>query len=129
MSTIGGSGAGLDRSQARLARPPAPPADLATLTPPVLAETGRRVARRAIAMGLTQWFWGEGVVLLGMLRLADALGEPVPAFVTEFVDRHLDGPGPDLGHVNNLAPGAACVRLLAETGDARYARACEHLLD
>jgi unsaturated rhamnogalacturonyl hydrolase len=125
----GRAAAGLDRSQARLARPPEPPADPADLTPPVLAETGRRIARRAEDMGLTQWFWGEGVVLLGMLRLADALGDPVPPFVTGFVDRHVDGPGLELGHVNNLAPGAACVRLLAETGDERYARACAHLLE
>lgn len=120
---------GLDTSQARLARPPASPADIASLTPAVLAETGRRVAGRALDMGLTQWFWGEGVVLLGMLRLADALGEPPPGFVTGFVDRHLDGSGPIVGHVNNLAPGAACVRLLADTGDPRYARACDQLLD
>lgn len=120
--------AGLDPSQARLARPPLPPADPAALTGPVLADTGRRVAHRATAMGLTRWFWGEGVVLLGMLRLADALGEPVPAFVTGFVDAHLDGTGFDLGHVNNLAPGVACVRLLAETGERRYERACARML-
>lgn len=121
----------LDRGQARIARPPAPPADVAALTRPVLAETGRVIARRAEGMGLRQWFWGEGVVLMGMLRLADALGDPVPAFVTEFVDRHVDGviDGLDVGHVNNIAPGAACVRLLAETGAERYARACERMLD
>ena len=117
---------GLDRGQARLARAPLPPAERAALTPAVLAGTARRVARRAEGMGLDRWFWGEGVVLLGMLRLADALGEPVPAFVTEFIDRHAGDA--DIGHVNDLAPGAACVRLLAETGDPRYARACERML-
>jgi unsaturated rhamnogalacturonyl hydrolase len=118
--------AGLDPGQARLARPPLPPADRAALTPAVLAETGRRVACRAESMGLDRWFWGEGVALLGMLRLADALEEPVPAFVAEFVDRHAGDS--DIGHVNNVAPGAACVRLLAETGDPRYSRACERML-
>ena len=62
-----GMSAGLDPSQARRATPPLPPADPAALTPAVLAGTGRRVAHRASTMGLTQWFWGEGVVLLGML--------------------------------------------------------------
>ncbi len=118
--------AGLDPSQARRATPPLPPADPAALTPAVLAGTGRRVAHRASTMGLTQWFWGEGVVLLGMLRLADALDEPVPSFVTGFVDGHL--PDLDLGHVNNVAPGVACVRLLAETGEPQYERACEHMV-
>jgi unsaturated rhamnogalacturonyl hydrolase len=124
------SGPGLDRSQSRLTEPPLPPADLGGLDARVLAETGRRIADRSVRMGLTQWFWGEGVVLLGMLRLADALGEPIPAFVREFVDRHVDGRTQfELGHVNNLAPGAVCVRLLAETGDPRYSRACAVMLE
>lgn len=115
---------GLDTSQAELAEPPLEPTEV---TAEVLAATARRIAQRATTMGLRQWFWGEGVVLLGLIRLADALGEPVPPFVTDFVDGHLRT-GIELGHVNNLIPGAACARLLADTGDERYANACEQML-
>jgi unsaturated rhamnogalacturonyl hydrolase len=121
-------GAGLDRSQAALAEPPRPPAPLSFLTPAVLEATGRRVAERATTMGLSQWFWGEGVVLQGMLRFAAALAEPIPAFVRDFVDRHLHQ-GIELGHVNNLAPGAACAALLEATGGDSYATGCRQLLD
>lgn len=119
---------GLDRDEAAHAKPPLPPVDPAVLTRDVLAETGRRIAARAEGMGLHRWFWGEGVVLLGLLRLADALDEPAPEFVVEFVDRHLrDGIEPD--HVNSLIPGAACARLYEETGERRYAEGCQRLLD
>src|SRR5262249_45204375 len=72
-------------------------------------------------------FWGEGVVLHGALRLAAALGEPPAPFVTSFVDRHLAS-GLHIGHVNDLAPGAACADLWAATGDPRYRAGCEELL-
>jgi unsaturated rhamnogalacturonyl hydrolase len=112
---------GLDPTQAALAEPPRPPAARAALTPTVLAGTARRIALRATTMGLSRWSWGEGVVLYSLLRLADALGEPTPAFVTNYVDRHL-ARGFELGHVNDLAPGIACAALWARTGDPRYRR-------
>jgi unsaturated rhamnogalacturonyl hydrolase len=118
---------GLDPTQAALADPPRPPADRAALTPPVLAATGRRIAGRAAAMGLSRWSWGEGVVLHGLMRLATALGEPPPPFVTSFVDGHL-ARGLEIGHVNDVAPGAACADLWAATGDPRYRAGCERLL-
>ena len=119
--------AGLDPSQAALAAPPRGPVPIAGLTAPVLAGTGRRIARRAAAMGLSRWSWGEGVVLHGTLCLAGALAEPVPGFVASFLDERLAG-GIDIGHVNDLALGAACADLWVATGEPRYRAACEHLL-
>jgi unsaturated rhamnogalacturonyl hydrolase len=118
---------GLDPSQAALAEPPRAPTDPAELTGPVLADTGRRIARRAAAMGLSRWSWGEGVVMHGALSLAAALADPVPAFVTSFVDDHLAA-GVDIGHVNDLALGATCADLWLATGEPRYQTACERLL-
>jgi unsaturated rhamnogalacturonyl hydrolase len=119
---------GLDRRQALLAEPPLAPAETSTLTSDVLTSTAARIAARAKTMGLTEWFWGEGVVLQGMLRLARALDEPIPEFVVSFVDRHLAA-GLTLEHVNNVAPGAACADLLAATGERRYVDGCEELLN
>jgi unsaturated rhamnogalacturonyl hydrolase len=119
---------GLDHSSAEHAEPVLPPVDPSVLTVDVLADTGRRIAARASDMGLSRWFWGEGVVLLGMLRLAEGMGDPMPPFVVDFVDRHLDsGIAPD--HVNSIIPGAACAWLYRETGDRRYADACSRLLE
>jgi hypothetical protein len=50
MSITGGPAAGLDRSQARLARPPAPPADFAALTRPYWP-------RPAAASPAALWIW------------------------------------------------------------------------
>lgn len=124
----GPDGPGLDVAQAGSAEPPRPPADPSELDVGLLTATARRIAERAMTMGLTRWFWGEGVVLQGMLRLAGATGGPAPAFVVDFVDRHLAG-GVELGHVNNLAPGGACADLYAATGRRRYADGCALLLD
>ncbi|MEU5726661.1 glycoside hydrolase family 88 protein [Micromonospora sp. NPDC047738] len=118
---------GIDSSQAALAEPPRPPAEVAELTPPALAATGRRIAERTAAMGLSRWSWGEGVVLHGALRFAAACGEPPPPSVVSFVDEHL-ARGVNIGHVNDVAPGAACADLWAATGDPRYRAGCEQLL-
>ncbi|MBC9727890.1 glycoside hydrolase family 88 protein [Streptomyces sp. TRM68367] len=120
-------GRGLDVSQAALAEPPLMPAYRSDLTPGLLAATAERIAARAVGMGLRQWFWGEGVVLQGMLRLAEAIGRPPHPFAAEFIDGHLQG-GIELGHVNDLAPGAACADLYAMTGEQRYKDGCERLL-
>ncbi|WP_165823133.1 glycoside hydrolase family 88 protein [Micromonospora globispora] len=93
----------------------------------MLADTGRLIARRAASMGLSRWSWGEGVVMHAALTLADALGNPIPTFVTAFVDEHLAA-GVDIAHVNDLALGATCADLWLATGEPRYREACEQLL-
>jgi unsaturated rhamnogalacturonyl hydrolase len=118
---------GLDMSQAALAEPPREPADPAVLTPAVLAGTARRIAQRASTMGLSGWSWGEGVLLFSLLRLASALGEPPPPFVTGYLDARV-ADEPALGHVNDLAPGAVCADLWAATGEDRYRAGCERLV-
>ncbi|UNZ15847.1 glycoside hydrolase family 88 protein [Streptomyces sp. 891-h] len=118
---------GLDTSQAALAEAPLPPAAPEDLRPALLASTAARIADRAETMGLTQWFWGEGVVLQGMLRLAEATGTPARPFVAAFVDRHLRE-GIELDHINHLAPGAACADLYGMTQQQHYADGCRRLL-
>ncbi|GAB3710310.1 glycoside hydrolase family 88 protein [Mariniluteicoccus flavus] len=99
---------GLDPTVAEAAEPPRTPA--AALTVAQLVATGDRIAQRAEAMRLHRWFWGEGVVLHGLLDWADAAGRDTPAFVGEFLDNaRRAGIRPD--HVNSLAPGGAAVRL------------------
>ncbi|MGP3970416.1 glycoside hydrolase family 88 protein [Streptomyces sp. 6N223] len=120
------NGQGLDTSQAARSTPPPPPADPADLAPAVLAATAGRIAARTEAMELENWFWGEGVALQGLLRLATATSSPPPPFVTAFIDRHLRA-GLEVGHVNNLAPGAACADLYGLTGEPRYADGCARL--
>lgn len=66
----------------------------------------RELNEATTQMGLTRWFWGEGVCLLAADRLAQANGAPVPEWVSLFYEDHLRT-APVLEHVNNLAPGAA----------------------
>jgi unsaturated rhamnogalacturonyl hydrolase len=77
-----------------------------TLTTPRLAELGDRITARTWSAGLDPWFWGEGVCLLGMVRLAAARDEPFPQDVLAWLDRHV-ARGVEVDHVNHLAPGAA----------------------
>lgn len=99
---------GLDPTAAALAPPVRQPA--ADLSRRDLVKAGDRVAGRAESMGLTRWFWGEGIVLSGLLQWAEARGKRPPKFVGKFVESHLaQRIRPD--HVNSLAPGAAAVRI------------------
>lgn len=99
---------GLDPTAAALAAPVRTAA--ARLTRRDLIRAGDKIARRAESMGLQRWFWGEGVVLGGLLAWARARGKKTPKFVTGFVETHVQqGIRPD--HVNSLAPGAAAVAI------------------
>ncbi|WP_225725408.1 glycoside hydrolase family 88 protein [Nocardia sp. JCM 34519.1] len=102
---------GADLTSARQAPPPLPP--LADLSAARLAEIGDRLVARTWRLGMPSWFWGEGVCLLGMLRLARARRLPVPVEVVDWL-RHQHERGIDVGHVNNLAPGTAAVLAAAE---------------
>ncbi|MDO8338317.1 MAG: glycoside hydrolase family 88 protein [Microcella sp.] len=101
--------AGEDLSSSELATPARPP-----LSSGAFAERQRPLEEALQAatatQGMTRWFWGEGVCLLASLRLADARGEPAPAWVTAFYEPYVRTP-PVLEHVNNLAPAAALAEM------------------
>lgn len=104
---------GLDPTVAQLADPPLPALPAAELTAERLRGELRRLMECSAALDLSRWFWGEGVVLGGLVDAALALGEPMPVAVTDYFAAH---PVQELvvDHVNSLAPGAAAARL----GDA-----------
>jgi unsaturated rhamnogalacturonyl hydrolase len=116
---------GLDLTQARLARPPLEPLPNNAMTMPKLTELGERIARRTWSEGLPAWFWGEGVCLLGMVRLAAATGNDAPSEVRGWLDQQITT-GVSIEHVNNVAPGTVAV-LAAESDDGRYLEVADNL--
>ena len=100
---------GHDLTSARSAGQPLPPLPVADLTVERLTDLGARIAARTWAEGLPSWFWGEGVCLLGLVRLAEATGDPFPPEVLAWLRRQQTA-GVAVEHVNNLAPGIAAVR-------------------
>ena len=116
---------GHDLTQAAFAPPPLQPLAPDSLTVPRLTELGERISRRTWQHGLAAWFWGEGVCLLGLTRLAHALGRDFPADVRAWLDRQI-GAGVTIEHVNNVAPGT--VAILAREGESRaYLEVAEEL--
>ncbi|HEX2175422.1 MAG TPA: glycoside hydrolase family 88 protein [Nocardioidaceae bacterium] len=118
---------GHDLTQAQYAAPPTEPLSADMLTIPRLTELGERISQRTWSQGLTAWFWGEGVCLLGLARLAQALGRPFPSDVRAWIDRHVDA-GVKIEHINNVAPGTVAI-LAREGDDARYLAVAEQLYD
>jgi unsaturated rhamnogalacturonyl hydrolase len=100
--------AGSDLTSSRFAAPPLPPLAGEALRPDALLTLGRQVEERTWQDGLPDFFWGEGVCLLGMIRFAEAAGEAFPARVSAWLDQHSQG-DLVLDHVNHLAPGTAAV--------------------
>lgn len=119
---------GEDHSSARFAAPPCEPLPVRSLGRAALAELGSRLADRTWATGLDAWSWGEGTCLLGLVRLAEALAEPFPPRVLEYLDRHAAA-GVAVGHVNDLAPGTAAVLAARATGQRRYLDLVAPLVD
>lgn len=119
---------GGDLTSAAMASPPAPPLTVTSMTPGSLSRLGDLVAERTWTAGLRSWFWGEGVCLLGLVRLAQARREPFPPRVLAWLDEHA-GEAAAIDHVNNLAPGTAAV--LAHTdptvAEDRYLQMVEPL--
>ncbi|MGH3646083.1 MAG: glycoside hydrolase family 88 protein [Micromonosporaceae bacterium] len=113
--------AGEDLTSAAHAVPPKEP--LTALEPATLRDLGRRVAARTRPL-LANWFWGEGVCLLGLIRYAEAAGEPFPDDVYGFLDRT----PVTVEHVNHVAPGSAAVLAWRASGEQRYADIAERLL-
>ncbi|MBN8883364.1 MAG: glycoside hydrolase family 88 protein [Salana multivorans] len=102
--------AGEDLTSSELAAPPLLPLAVEELEAG-LDDLEAALTAGAVGLGLDRWFWGEGVSLLALARLArqrDGGDHPVVvAHIDPHTRRH-----PVLEHVNNLAPGAALAELL-----------------
>ncbi len=116
---------GHDLTQAEDAPPPRGPLPATAMTVSRLADLGDRIARRTWEQGLHSWFWGEGVCLLGMVRLAGALRRGFPAEVVNWIDRQVAA-GVKVEHVNDVAPGTVAV-LAHDTDGRRYLDVAEEL--
>lgn len=100
--------AGEDLTSSHLAAPPLAPLTGKALSIEALLSLGERIEGRTWEDGLPNFFWGEGVCLLGMIRLAEAAKRPFPQQVRDWIDRQgIKDLQPD--HVNHLAPGTAAV--------------------
>jgi unsaturated rhamnogalacturonyl hydrolase len=100
--------AGSDLTSSRFAAPPLPPLRGEALQADALRALGRQIEDKTWRDGLPDFFWGEGVCLLGMIRFAEAAQDSFPPRVREWLDEHASG-DLVLDHVNHLAPGTAAV--------------------
>lgn len=100
--------AGSDLTSSRFAAPPLPPLSGEALQEDALLALGKQIEEKTWRDGLPDFFWGEGVCLLGMIRFAEAAREAFPPRVSEWLDEHSRG-DLVLDHVNHLAPGTAAV--------------------
>lgn len=100
--------AGSDLTSSRSAAPPRAPLTDEALQPDALLALGRQIEERTWRDDLPDFFWGEGVCLVGMIRFAEAAGEVFPQRVSSWLDEHAQGEIV-LDHVNHLAPGTAAV--------------------
>jgi len=110
-----------DTDNARLAEPPRDPVDDSALTRDELARTATLVAKATWALGLPRWFWGEGVCLTGLVQAGQEFDAGIPIEVVEWYDRQIaTHPLRNLDHVNEVAPGAAAVDVVAGAGRTDY---------
>lgn len=109
---------GEDLANARLAAPPRPPLPVEAVTAEELGRIGTALARRTWEMGLDHWFWGEGVCLLGLVRLAAAQRRPFPDDVLTWFEEQV-GAGVVVEHVNHLAPGTAMALAIPDRPEFR----------
>lgn len=116
---------GHDLTQAQDAPPPREPVPSSAMTVPWLTELGDRITTRTWQQGLPAWFWGEGVCLLGMTKLAAALRREFPTDVRAWLDHQVEA-GISIEHVNNVAPGAVAV-LGREGGNPRFLELADEL--
>lgn len=100
--------AGSDLTSSRFAAPPLQPLTGEALNADALLALGRQIESKTWRDGLPDFFWGEGVCLLGMIRFSEAANEPFPPRVSDWLDEHAQG-DLVLDHVNHLAPGTAAV--------------------
>ncbi len=121
-----------DTDNARLGPPPLPPVPAEQLTASRLGELADAVAAATWRLGLRRWFWGEGVCLTGLVQSGLAAHGVVPEAVLDWYDAHLLGgtpPSGGLDHVNEVAPGAAAVDLVAHAGRTAYLPELRRLAD
>jgi len=119
--------AGEDLSSSELAEPALAPLtrEAFAAAQASLEDAVREATRRE---GIERWFWGEGVCLLALVRLARARGEQDPADAVAFMASYVEAP-PVLEHVNNLAPGAALAELHRNDPRPEYLRLLQACLD
>ena len=117
---------GHDLTSSRLAAPPRTPLPESALSRAHLTDLGRRIVDRTWEHGLPTWSWGEAVALVGMIRFAQSVGEPVPPAVHDWFDGWVAS-GVTVEHVNDVAPGIAAV--LAARDDPVYLGLAGQLAD
>ncbi len=103
---------GEDLASVRFAPPPLPPFATTDIDRDSLIRLGESVSRRMWTEGLSAWFWGEGVCLLGMIRFAAAVGAEVPQRAVDWLEEYRRA-GVAIKHVNDLAPATATVLVSA----------------
>lgn len=119
-----------DTDNAHLAEPPLAPVGDAALTRGALAATAARVAAATWSLGLPRWFWGEGVCLTGLVQAAREFDRTIPVEVIAWYDQQIaTDPLRSLDHVNEVAPGAAAVDLMADAGRESYLPVLRALAD
>lgn len=122
--------ASLDTDNALLAPPPLPPLAGHTLSREVLAATADEVAAATWRLGLPRWFWGEGVCLTGLVQSGTEFRGQVSGSVISWYDHQIAAdPLRALDHVNEVAPGAAAVDLVARAGRLEYLPALRALAE
>lgn len=114
---------GEDLSSSELAAPPRPALHLAARA----GDLEREMQDATADMGLSRWFWGEGVCHLARVRLAYARGQWPPPETVGYVDAHASAP-PVVEHVNNLAPGAVLAELFRRDSRPEYRALLESMI-
>jgi len=95
-----------DTGPASQAEPPLAPLGVGELTRSALVDYGRRIAEATWDLGLSRWFWPEGVALIGLADFGLAAGSDDRVRVRDWVDGMLAST-PPVEHVNDLTPAAA----------------------
>lgn len=102
--------AGEDTTSSALEPAPKPPLSLDSLDPDFLHKTAAKLIDATWKSGLPQWSWGEGVYLLAEVRYQESANNGYPERLKKWFHQWN---AITSGHVNNVAPGAAALRLAA----------------
>ena len=102
---------GEDVTSSLLEAKPLKPLKVDELDTKFLEDLARRVIEATWQSGLIQWSWGEGVYLLSEVRFHELSNNQIPIRLVEWFRRQ---ERLTLGHINNVAPGAAASRLMCQ---------------